>query len=138
MTERERKKEYLNQIIYIYTRIKDKQALIKELKINWQCPGSIATEMVRSGNGVKDTSNYSVALEALEEEVKRIEQELLEAQAERVRAINKLPHKYAAVLEKRYIHRKSFRQIGKEIGYEKSNVYDLHNQALDMLQIPSQ
>ena len=50
--------------------------------------------------------------------------------------INTLPHKYAAILEKRYVYGKSFEQIGEEIGYEKSNVYDLHGQALDLFQIP--
>lgn len=127
----------MKEIKYILIRKKDVKERIRQLKINWQCPGSMKPSMTQSSSGgIRDTSNYSTALEELEEELKKLNEELSQAEAVRIRAINELPHKYASILEKRYIYRKEFEEIGKEIGYEKSNVYELHRKALDMFQIP--
>lgn len=137
MSEREKKKEYLKQLKYIRSRKKDVDDRIRKLKIDWKCPGSMSQDGIRSGNGtIRDTSDYTIALEKLEEELRKIEAELCQAEKERLQAINKLPHKYASILEKRYVYRKEWDEIGEELAYEKSNVYELHRKALDMFQIP--
>lgn len=133
--QNEKKKEYLQQTWWIQKRIKEIENRIRQMEIDWQNPPSINSDGMPHGSSLSDLSDYYKAREQLEEQLQKEHTRLLVEQERTFSEIKKLPHKYALILEKRYLSRLSFSKIGEELGYEKSTIYDMHGKALELFEI---
>ncbi len=86
------------------------------------------------GRGVSNPiENKAVRLAEKLTEYQDAELEAIKIKRRVLRTINQVPGELGSVLYERYINLKTWRQVGDALHYSKRHCYNLHNDALDIV-----
>lgn len=131
ITELEEKKEYLRKYLDCVKASKRIEGQITELRYDKMHP-SLRQDGMPHGNGKRDLSDYSVALENLEDKMLAARYRVIKCYTdifEKIEQMNTEGEKQ--ILTLRYIKGCTFEEIADEIGYSQRQVTRLHTKALE-------
>lgn len=134
--ENERKKEYLMSYLPYKRMAENAERMLEELKIKKMFPGMSTGDGLPGGSRISDMSDYMVEEEKLTENILKKKSEYIAKYTEIYNAIHALDAIHAEILEQKYLNRLNFADVCKEVGYEKTKVYQLHGEALRLLTLP--
>lgn len=133
-------KEYLKQAYWKNEEIKDKQAILEDLKKSSVGMGAIdySKDRVQGGSGNNAPfENTVIKAVDLEREIEQDILELIQLKQEIINTIKAVPDETCSVLlMKRYALGKSLKWIAKEMHYSYSYTKKLHQKALRMVVVP--
>jgi len=133
-------KEYLKQAYWKNEEIKDKQAILEDLKKSSVSMGAIdySKDKIQGGSGNKAPyENQVIKAVDLEREIAKDILELIQLKQEIINTIKAVPDETCSVLlMKRYGLGKSLKRIEKEMNYSLSHIKRLHQKALRMVVVP--
>ena len=134
-THRQQVKAWLSQARLLKQEIADK----KELRDRMRAQVERCTQAISSaaGGGKRDWTDTSARLDVLEKAIDRDHNRLLEIQTQINDAIAQLPTpKMRMLMEKRYLKGMSWTQIAREMNFGRATVFRIHDNALDLIEIP--
>jgi len=125
-------KEYLSQTVVINHRIDSKLEQAVELRnLAMKVTISFGEDRVQSTKKQSPMEDIMVKLIDLEEEVNADIDELIRLKAEILETISGVEDiNQQVILEKRYIAGKTWEDIARETGYDRSTIYRNHGKAL--------
>lgn len=131
-------KMYLKQIEIMDQRINSKLAVLESLKAMATKTTSTISDMVvsktRNNQAMEDTI---VRIMEMQEQINRDIDRLVALKQEILGKIQEISDpRMQAILEMRYICRKSWVEIAYELHYSDSKIFKLHNQALKEIKVP--
>ena len=134
--ENELKKEYLNGYKYARMRAKRVAEQIQQLRLDTMFPCLQGDGMPR-GSNQSDLSNYIERYDELMEELKKEELDAVAQYTDIHRAIKRMSDdEEKEILERKYLMRKTWEEIAKELGCSRITVIRKHGEALINFEIP--
>lgn len=134
--ENELKKEYLNGYKYARMRAKRVAEQIQQLRLDTMFPCLQGDGMPR-GSNQSDLSDYIERHDELMEELKKEELDAIEQYTNIHRAIEWMKdEEEKEILERKYLMRKSWETIAKELGISRRTAIRIHGNALINFKIP--
>lgn len=134
--ENEQKKEYLNGYKYARMRAKRVAEQIQQLRLDTMFPCLQGDGMPR-GSNQSDLSDYMERHDELMEELKKEELDAIEQYTNIHRAIEWMEdEEEKEILERKYLMRKSWETIAKELGISRRTAIRIHGNALINFKIP--
>ena len=135
--ENELKKEYLNGYKYARMRAKRVAEQIQQLRLDTMFPCLQGDGMPR-GSNQSDLSDYMERHDELMEELKKEELDAIEQYTNIHRAIEWMEdEEEKEILERKYLMRKSWETIAKELGISRRTAIRIHGNALINFKIPN-
>lgn len=134
--ENELKKEYLNGYKYARMRAKRVAEQIQQLRLDtmFQC---LQGDGMPRGSNQSDLSDYMERYDELMEELKKEELDAIEQYTNIHRAIEWMEdEEEKEILERKYLMRKSWETIAKELGISRRTAIRIHGNALINFKIP--
>ena len=134
--ENELKKEYLNGYKYARMRAKRVAEQIQQLRLDTMFQRLQGDGMPR-GSNQSDLSDYMERYDELMEELKKEELDAIEQYTNIHRAIEWMEdEEEKGILERKYLMRKSWETIAKELGISRRTAIRIHGNALINFKIP--
>ena len=134
--ENELKKEYLNGYEYARMRAKRVAEQIQQLRLDTMFPCLQGDGMPR-GSNQSDLSDYIERYDELMEELKKEELDAVAQYTDIHKAIKQMSDdEEKEILERKYLMRKTWEEIAKELGYSRITVIRKHGEALINFEIP--
>lgn len=134
--ENELKKQYLNGYKYARMRAKRVAEQIQQLRLDTMFPRLQGDGMPR-GSNQSDLSDYIERYDELMEELKKEELDAIEQYTNIHRAIEWMEdEEEKEILERKYLMRKSWETIAKELGISRRTAIRIHGNALINFKIP--
>ena len=131
-------KEYLSQARQLNRKIDSKTAVLSGLRAMAEKTTSVLSKTVVSSNRNTHSMEDTIArIVDLENEINADIDRLVEMKAEITGAIRAIENQdYQTVLELRYLCYMDWDEMAKMMNRTKSNMYKLHNKALEMIKVP--
>lgn len=134
--ENELKKEYLNGYKYARMRAKRVAEQIQQLRLDTMFLCLQGDGMPR-GSNQSDLSDYMERYDGLMEELKKEELDAVTQYTNIHKAIKRMrDDEEKEILERKYLMRKTWEEIAKELGYSRITVIRKHGEALINFEIP--
>ena len=134
--ENELKKEYLNGYKYARMRAKRVAEQIQQLRLDTMFPCLQGDGMPR-GSNQSDLSDYMERYDELMEELKKEELDAVAQYTDIHRAIKRMQDdEEKEIFERKYLMRKTWEAIAKELGMSRRSVIYKHGEALKHFEIP--
>lgn len=132
---RKRIKQWLNRARWLDKQIDAKVEQVAGLRDKIRrCTGSISAA---SGSGRKDWTDAMAQLTVLEDQINADINQLIRARMEIREAIARLPtDEMRLLMELRYLNGRGWRRIAREMHFDESHIYRLHDMALNSIEIP--
>lgn len=131
LTEKEKKKIYLNSYGEKHQAVKVLEEEIEKIRTNEMCP-SITYKDMPSGNHKYDLSDYAAKLDELLNKLKKARYQRIETCTEIVNTIEMMENeKEKNVLRLRYICGKTWEEVSLSMGYEWAQIHRIHDKALN-------
>lgn len=135
----EEKRKFMESYGWLSDQLKEQKEEIERLCLDAMLPKGIQySGMPRGGDGYHDLSGYSAKLEAMIDRLQERADRLAMRLEEITDAVEGLENpQERLVLRYRYILRKEWREIAREMGYRGTkSLHNLRNDALRHLEIP--
>jgi len=125
-------KEYLSQAIWLNQRINSKLEQVSSLRtLASKVNTTFGEERVQSTKKQSPMEETIVRLIDLENEVNEDIDELIKLKSEIEETINQVDDPvYQLILQMRYIDRKTWEEVARNVGYDRRTIFRIHGKAL--------
>jgi len=125
-------KEYLSQAIWLNQRINSKLEQVSSLRtLASKVNTTFGEERVQSTKKQSPMEETIVRLIDLENEVNENIDELIKLKSEIEETINQVDDPvYQLILQMRYIDRKTWEEVARNVGYDRRTIFRIHGEAL--------